>query len=228
MRKLSGSPRRIKWASAFLFSLAAVALLTGCGKVGGLGAGSFPAPADLPADTQVNLRGNDFNGNGIRDEIESATGAMSDDLTTRLRLLTFAWTLQQGIEVAVLGDDAQLARASQMMADETACITTTDSNASLAQNLIDIYQMTADTSLRKDAWSQLRARTAGVTVVPSSTPCAQVDVMATSILSQTRAKLEASKVAKGGNAASVQSSQAPSAASAPSAPSNSPAVSGLK
>lgn len=199
---------------AALACLSIAALIAGCGKGGS--DGSFPAPADLPSGTQVNLRGSDFNGNGIRDEIESATAAMSDDLTTRLRLLTFAWALQQGLEVAMLGDDAQLAKVSQMMADETACITTTDSNATLAQNLIDIYQMTADTSLRKDAWAQLRSRTAGLTIVPSPAPCAQVDVMATSILSQTKAKVQAAKDAQGNSLKSAVSAAAPSATNPPS------------
>lgn len=200
-----------KFALALAIS---IPLLSGCGD------GSIfsdAAPADLPADAASQLRGVDANENGIRDDIEGATGAMASDLTERLRLLAYAWSMQQGMEVGLLGNDQALGRAAQMMADATECVMQTATNGMIAKSLIDIYMMTADTPLRKDAWAKLQARSASLSNQPGAQPCATADTIATTIVKQTNDKAKAAKEAliSAGDAQAKNASRTGNAAGQP-------------
>lgn len=189
-------------------------LLVGCGKTK---FGEPPAPGGLSTDAVTELRGQDANENGIRDQVEAATGPMAADITERLRLLSYSWALEQGMEVGLLGDDAAVAKTAQFMADTTQCVMTTTSNPGMANHMISLYQLTTDSPLRKEAMAKLQARTNAIAVTPSDQPCAQSDALATSILKQTGDKTKARNEAEAAKAAAKAGAPTPPPA-APSAP----------
>lgn len=202
--------------SLILTSILAGLLLVGCGKTK---FGEPPAPGGLSTDAVTELRGQDANENGIRDQVEAATGPMAADITERLRLLAYSWALEQGMEVGLLGDDAAVVKTAQFMADTTQCVMTSTSNPGMANNMISLYQLTTDTPLRKEAMAKLQARTNSVAVTPSDQPCAQSDALATSILKQTGDKTKARHEAEAAKAAAKAGAPTPPpAAAAPAAP----------
>lgn len=209
-----------RWTALTAAAAAVVVLgtaLAGCSDRSNLPGLGAAAPGGLPDDAQAQIRGIDGNENGIRDSIESATGPMSINATDRLRLLAFAWSLQQGIEVAALGDDAALQRAAKMMADTTDCAMGSAVNTSIAKNLIDIYSLTVDSPMRSDAANQLKARTQSLNAQPSADSCAASDKLSASIVGQTAQKFTARNAATATAAASAVSNPTVAASDAASA-----------
>lgn len=188
----------------------AAAALAGCDKQ----PVQAPAPASLTGDMAKDLRGVDANANGIRDQVEAATGPMATDVTERLRLLAYVWSLQQGMEAAMMANDDTMTKAARFMADATACVMMTTNNGAMGINLVTLSQLTADSPLRKDAWARLQGRLKTVQVAPGNEPCRNADELAASIVNQTSEKFKARQAAAAASAASTASVAVP-AASAP-------------
>lgn len=137
------------------------------------------------------MRDHDNNDNGIRDVIEAKTGLYAADMTERLRYLAYAWSLQQALEVALLGDDKKLVTVSQMLTNSTRCLVANTRNQKFAVNLVEMTKMAADTPLRQRASDKLNERTRGITMEKMDKPCAQADTLAVRIVQQTKERVDA-------------------------------------
>lgn len=173
---------RLKFVSAAI----AVAMLSACGPNVITPKTDLPAPANLPMDLFSQLRGVDADENGIRDSVEMAITGMAVNLTDNLRLLSYAWSLQQGMEVSALSQDAVVfKKATQIMLDATACAIDESMSIEIAENLMKIHRLTVDTPLRQEAWNSLQTRTMNEKAQPSSEPCTESDVLSAMIISKT-------------------------------------------
>lgn len=153
------------------------------------GIGNTNAKLDLVGRLEA-LRGTDINENGIRDDIESATETLSVDNVSRLRLLAYAWTVQQAMEASFVKDEEVLFKASQMMADTADCALQTSSDPKIAQNVVDVYSLTANSAARQNAWNELKKRVGKFNIAASSAPCALTDTLAVNILKKSKETMD--------------------------------------
>lgn len=137
------------------------------------------------------MREHDYNDNGIRDVIEAKTGTYASDMTERLRYMAYAWSLQQAMEVALLGDEKTMFAASQMLSNTTNCLVQNTRNPKFAANIIDLSNLAADNPLRKTAVDKLNERTQGLKLQLMDKPCAQADTLAVRIMQQSKERVEA-------------------------------------
>lgn len=123
----------------------------GCDGFSSLGS-RHATPADLPARSVADLaRGDDADGNGVRDQVDEVLIGLFPDATERKPWAMYAKALQSGAELQSAMPTAEINKRGQALRDAQTCIASLPLNIEIKTKAMNsLWLVTFDSLLRRD------------------------------------------------------------------------------